>query len=217
MIAALTAAAGPGAQAGALWWGRGAPIYYPPVFGAWFAPTLVYRPVPILLPRFPGGPTAFYVGRAIGYTHFNPLVIGYTIPWVWGFWDPPEGTTAETEIQYAQVFAGLDSSGNPTGLHDLDIDGSTIIGNVSGNTYSGTLFKTTFGELPFLVDPSVVPNLLSTFSAAPSDGTVWLALFNNTPIYDVAVQTPEPSTMASLGLGLLLVCLRFRKAPSLLR
>lgn len=208
----LVMMAGPGLQAGALWWGRGIPIFHPPppIFGPWTAPTTVYRPNVIRLPRFLGGRVVSYVGLAQDVTYFNPLFMAPTLPWVWGFWDPPADVTAETVIQYAEVFTGLDGDGNPTGLDGLEITKNEVIGNVTGTIYDGTLFKTTFGDLPSLVDPSVVPNILAAFADAPPDGTVWLSL-HNTPIFDVARETPEPATLTSIAAGLLLVCLRFRR------
>jgi hypothetical protein len=216
LAVSLAAAGSSGLQAGALWWGLGAPIYYPPFYGPWVAPTTVYRPTAIVLPRFPGGRVVSYFGLARDYTYFSPFFPGYTIPWAWGFWDPPHDVTAETAIQYAEVFTGLDGDGNPIGLDGLDISKNEVIGNVTGTIYGGALFKTTFAELPSLVHPSVIPNILTAFADAPPDGTVWLSL-HETPIYDVALATPEPASIATIAAGLLLVAARFRKARTLVR
>jgi len=218
IVAALVllafSATAPNAHAGALWGGFGSPIFYNyyayPYYGG---NTYVYQPYPYYFGFYP------YYGYARDYTYFYAYAPYYVRPWLWGFWDPPATPQLTDTIQYAEIFAGLDSGNNLIPLDGLNVSSSTVSSDVDNHIINGTIINGTADEIIAAIDPSDrsrVSDLLSAYIG--NDTAQFSAALYTGEIRDFSIpSTPEPGSIALFGTGGLLMFAglwRRRRRPS---
>jgi len=212
LLLLIATAAAPNASAGALWAGIGAPIpyVYTPL-AVYGAPTLVYQPYYYYFGIYP------YYGYARDYSYFYNYSPFWVNPWVWGFWDPPANPQITDTIQYAEIFAGNDGSGNPIPLAGLNVTGSDIISDVDGHSIAGNIINGTADQLIAAIDPSDRSRVADLLSGYVGTGDQFSAALYTVQIQDVAQQAPEPASLSLFGAGGVLLtigCCRRRRRKS---
>jgi hypothetical protein len=213
LAATLMSSVAPQAQAGVLWADLGyvSPFAYYGI-GYYGTPSLVYDYTPYYFGGLP------YYGYAVDYTDFYVSSPFYSVPWVWGFWDPPVQGSITNTIEYDEVITGPEVNGVVTGLSGIQVSGSSVTGNLNPTNptvYQGYVITTTLGQLESLANLTNLPNidsLLGPSILADPDAVVDLIEYPDVPIDQISTAAPEPSSFdVVLGGGLLLAGWTWRK------